>query len=112
MPAQRARSSATKARSDASRRCVLPLLNPGQASETCNNIDDDCDGEVDEAFYGVGNECFGCNSVVGVIECTDTETSTQCSTNVGGSAAPEEICADALDNDCDDETDEVACTAP
>jgi len=46
--------------------------------ESCNGLDDDCDGRVDE---GVANECGGC----------------------GGPA--EEIC-NGLDDDCDGELDE------
>ena len=46
--------------------------------ETCNGLDDDCDGETDE---GVLNACGACGDV------------------------PEETC-DGVDNDCDGETDE------
>jgi len=31
-----------------------PIFQPGEISEFCNGVDDDCDGEVDEDFGGPG----------------------------------------------------------
>lgn len=56
-------------------------INPGK-SETCNGVDDDCDGQIDE---GVKNACGGCGAV------------------------PSETCGDGKDNDCDGQTDEGCC---
>jgi hypothetical protein len=74
-------------------------LDPPSSNEICNNLDDNCNGEVDEGFgtmpCGVG-ECLH-----------DYET---CVDGVPGSCDPmqgasAEICDDGLDNDCDGDTD-------
>ncbi len=75
-------------------------------AESCNGVDDDCDGETDEDF-GVGGACDGVGACgVGKIECAGA-LATRCSTDVGGSAAAAvaELC-NGLDDDCDGETDE------
>jgi len=74
--------------------------------DVCNGLDDDCDGETDEAF-SVGESCLGtglCGS--GVIECLDEQTAI-CSSDPGGSQdqSSAELC-DGFDNDCDGDTDE------
>jgi hypothetical protein len=91
-------------------------VNPG-ATEVCNGIDDDCDGDADEAgavgegtWYddadgdGYGDpatEFTGCDQPVGTIsddgDCDDTDDTV----NPDGT----EIC-DGVDNDCDDATSE------
>ena len=57
-------------------------INPGM-TETCNGIDDDCDGSIDE---GVKNACGTCGPT------------------------PKEVCSDNIDNDCDGQTDEADCS--
>jgi hypothetical protein len=81
-------------------------------AELCNGLDDNCDGLVDDTFvYSLGNSCYGC-MMAGVYECASDGVGITCSTSAGGSAAPEEICGDSYDNDCDYATDEVVCTTP
>ncbi|MGM0574647.1 MAG: formylglycine-generating enzyme family protein [Myxococcota bacterium] len=85
--------------------------------ETCNGVDDDCDGETDEDFPEVGIACGTGACDGGVIECLPEGGSVRCSTMPGGSddRGGEEVC-DGLDNDCNGETDEdagcAACGGP
>ncbi len=88
----------------------LPDLGPDMAPpcdpspEICNEVDDDCDGRVDE-FFSLGAPCgvgLGACRVLSEIECND----------VGEAICPaesadntQETC-DGIDNDCDGRTDE------
>ena len=87
---------------------------PGQPAdrELCGNqLDDDCDGEVDEGFERLGQSCeegVGACRAQGVFECGDALTGHACSAEPPPSTA--ELCNDDVDNDCDgevDETDEI-----
>ncbi|MEZ4466965.1 MAG: MopE-related protein, partial [bacterium] len=80
---------------------------PGQGRpELCNNIDDDCDGRVDEGFEGVGMPCSagsgGCTRD-GVRVC-DADGALACSAQPGDPVA--ETCGDGRDDDCDGTVDE------
>lgn len=70
--------------------------------EKCDAVDNDCDGSTDEGF-NVGSSCGGAGVCTGgTLACAADGLGTEC---VGGSQPTDEIC-DALDNDCDGQTDE------
>ena len=74
--------------------------------ETCNFLDDDCDGETDEGFDENGEICVvgtGRCQRIGVFECSPEGDVVQCS--VEPNSPSDELC-DGLDNDCDEQVDE------
>ena len=76
------------------------------AAESCNNIDDDCDGQTDE---NLSQTCYtGPSGTGGVGQCHSGNQS--CSAGTWGACQGQqlpvtEVC-DNLDNDCDGQTDE------
>jgi hypothetical protein len=77
--------------------CDAPVVTPTQ--EVCNNIDDDCNGKVDDGVIpGVGQACgSGLGTCTGgVTACVNGQLICQTS---GGTAKPE-VC-NGLDDDCD-----------
>lgn len=99
-------------------------IRPG-ARETCNQIDDDCDGPVDEDFdFTSTTRCGGCDirceGMSAEWECRDLMCRiTRClpgRANANGlhgdgceapCAASEQTCGDGIDDDCDDVDDAV-----
>jgi len=81
---------------------------PGPASdESCNNLDDDCDGLVDENWTSVlGTDCcigVGACAACGTVVCDDTQLATGCNA-VPLSPAPE-LC-NGIDDNCNGVIDE------
>ena len=86
----------------------IPVLSPGERGELCNNIDDDCDGRIDEGLdpATIANNNVPCASDVG--ECVPGRL-TACEEGQAtceGSVLPSAEVCDMKDNDCDGTTDE------
>ena len=80
-----------------------PSVYPG-ASDGCNGVDSDCDGEVDEDFIPQPTSCgVGACSASGVLECVAGVAVDSCQP---GPAAPNDAVCNGLDDDCDGLTDE------
>jgi hypothetical protein len=83
--------------------CTGAVL-PG--AETCNNIDDDCNGRVDDGFEREGTKCFAGDGecrAEGKFSCSADAASSVCSATAKPGKA--EIC-DGKDNDCNGTPDD------
>ncbi len=81
-------------------------INP-DATDVCDAVDNNCDGDIDEDFTDLGDSCSvgvgACVDDTGEMTCADDGLSTECS-GVAGDAV-NEVCDDDVDNDCDGDTD-------
>jgi hypothetical protein len=78
------------------------------ASDVCNYIDDDCDGQTDEGYTDLNTSCsagLGACLRFGFKVCSANGSNTVCNAVAGPQAT--EIC-DSIDNDCNGQTDENA----
>ncbi|MBI4163145.1 MAG: hypothetical protein HY513_05665 [Candidatus Aenigmarchaeota archaeon] len=75
-------------------------------NETCNSIDDDCDGLTDETFVNLGSSCSagtGVCQAAGTFVCSEDGSSTKCNAVPG---QPSTETCDSSDNNCNGQTDE------
>lgn len=87
--------------------CIGSVGTVNGMRESCNDLDDDCDGEVDNGYPDLGQRCIeglGACANAGVIVCSDDGNGTQCSAMA--SPAGSEVCDNNIDDDCDGEVDE------
>ncbi len=74
------------------------------SNETCNSMDDDCDGDTDEGF-DIGGACVsgaGACARAGLLRC-DEAGGLSCDAVAG---APQDEACNGVDDDCDGDTDE------
>ena len=77
---------------------------PAANDQTCNNIDDDCDGRTDENFNSQVTACgVGACAQNGATSCSNGQVSDSCQS---GAPAAADISCDGRDDDCDGRVDE------
>ena len=88
-------------------RCDVAVGRP--EAETCDGVDNDCDGATDEESVDAGGVCeagVGACAAEGALRCVDAAL--RCEAEAG---APEAETCDGVDNDCDGATDEESADA-
>lgn len=84
--------------------CDAQPLEPLSYEVCGDNIDNNCNGSIDDGFESVGTSCYagvGICERTGLVICSQDGRSVECSAVPGTSNPAGEICGDNLDNDCD-----------
>ena len=80
----------------------------GVSEATCNGVDDDCDGSIDEDYVNAPTSCgVGECAATGTLSCVAGVEVNNCTPGTPGAEGPvgDVSCSDGLDNDCDGNTD-------
>ncbi len=92
-----------------------PAVNPGVATDTCNGIDDVCDGDTDEDpewgwYPDNDHDGFGDGAATPMLSCTEPSgtvaSHSDCDDDDPGSFPGNDESCDGVDNDCDGTVDE------
>ena len=85
--------------------CGYPATHEPEAELTCDGLDNDCDGALDEDLVAPGALCLGAGVCAGTAPSCDGVQGWQCPYGEGYEA-DQELACDGLDNDCDGVSDE------
>jgi Putative metal-binding motif len=94
-----------------------PANRPSDNDTSCNNVDDDCNGKVDDGFVSRATQCGqGVCAASGTLTCVSGSTKDSCAAGAPNSGTDDAFLpGNGLDDDCDGSVDEdiPACdTAP
>jgi hypothetical protein len=83
---------------------------PAPSDTTCDGVDDDCNGLVDDGYVSVPTSCgVGACAATGVSTCV---AGTEGDTCVAGTPGPDDTSCDGVDNDCNGATDDGYVATP